>query len=145
MPILNYTTDIPVVRSIAEIQALLAKKGARSITQEYEGANVHALSFTMNVGKALVRFSLPVNVAGVLQAMQKDRAKGTSPEQAARCAWRILKDWIEAQMALIESGQAQTEQVFMPYAQHENGRTMFQIWQGQLQKQLTSPPSDHEQ
>lgn len=36
MPILNYTTSIAAHRSVAEVQKLLALKGARSISIEYD-------------------------------------------------------------------------------------------------------------
>ncbi len=34
----NYTTEIPVERTIAEIQKLLADNGARGIALEYDGS-----------------------------------------------------------------------------------------------------------
>ncbi len=136
MPILNYTTKVPIARSISEIQALLSRKGAQSITQEYEGGTVSALSFAIKVGLVVVRFALPVNTEGVLKAMTSSGVRNRSPEQAQRVAWRILKDWIEAQMALIESGQAALAQVFMPYAQQRDGRTMYELWFENNQKAL---------
>jgi hypothetical protein len=36
MPILNYTTSIAAHRSVAEVQKLLALKGARSISIDYD-------------------------------------------------------------------------------------------------------------
>jgi hypothetical protein len=49
-------------------------------------------------------------------------------EQAEWVSWRILKDWVEAQMALVESGQAEAAQVFMPYATRQDGQTMWQAY-----------------
>ena len=43
-----------------------------------------------------------------------------------RVAWRILKDWVEAQLALIETGMVSVEQVFLPYCQSGNGETLFE-------------------
>jgi hypothetical protein len=40
--------------------------------------------------------------------------------------WRILKDWTEAQLALIETGMVSVEQIFLPFAQSENGETLFE-------------------
>jgi hypothetical protein len=38
-----------------------------------------------------------------------------------------VKDWVEAQMALVEAGQAEVAEVFMPYAiDQSSGMTMFQ-------------------
>lgn len=37
----------------------------------------------------------------------------------------IMKDWLEAQLALVRAGMADVEQVFLPYAQNERGETVF--------------------
>jgi hypothetical protein len=47
-------------------------------------------------------------------------------EQAARIAWRIVKDWVEAQLAIIEAEMASRPEVFLPYAQTNTGETIFQ-------------------
>ena len=36
-------------------------------------------------------------------------------EQVYRTAWRIIKDWVEAQLALLETEMVHFEEVFMPY------------------------------
>lgn len=33
-----------------------------------------------------------------------------------RTSWRIIKDWVEAQMAITEAGLADVAEVFLPYA-----------------------------
>lgn len=38
-----------------------------------------------------------------------------TPAQAARVAWRIAKDWLEAQSALIDAQLATLDEVMMPY------------------------------
>jgi hypothetical protein len=42
-------------------------------------------------------------------------------------AWRIVKDWVEVQLALIESGQATLPQLFLPHAVRADGRTLFEV------------------
>ena len=151
MPILNYTTSVDSPKTISQIIGMLARKGARSITQDFMGdGRVKAISFVLNVGGLPVRFLLPANTAGVHGVLQKeepynsyrkcrpDQYAAKQREQAERIAWRILKDWIEAQMALIESGQAEAAQVFMPYAQNVDGSTMYELWVDSNQKKLTA-------
>jgi hypothetical protein len=41
-------------------------------------------------------------------------------------AWRITKDWVEAQLAIIESQMVTTAQVFLPYAVTSNGQTLYE-------------------
>jgi len=67
---------------------------------------------------------LPCNFDGVFKALANEYAE--SRAQARRVAWRIVKNWIEAQMALIEAGQASLIQVFLPYAVTQDGPTMFE-------------------
>lgn len=143
MPILNYTTAVPLENTLSAITTLLVKKGARSINQEYDAkGRITGLAFVMPVGGLPVRFLLPNRVEGVYQVMLNDpgrrRAHRGRPtmEQAERVSWRILKDWVEAQLALIESGQAEMGQVFMPYATQQDGRTMYELWFESNRKQL---------
>ena len=56
-----------------------------------------------------------------------------SPGQAERTAWRNVRDWIIAQMAIIEAGQVEMEEVFLPYLTDRQGRTLYELYQsGQL-------------
>ena len=47
-------------------------------------------------------------------------------EQARRTAWRITKDWVDAQLAIIETKMVTTAQVFLPYAVTNDGRQVYQ-------------------
>lgn len=150
MPILNYTTEVPAQQTVSFIVGMLARKGAQSITQDYFGdGRVKAMSFVLRVGVVPVRFLLPTNTEGVAGVLKKEKPFNYSRhrggietyyanqrQQAGRIAWRILKDWVEAQTALIESGQAEVAQVFMPYATEASGQTMYQVWTESAQLKL---------
>lgn len=41
-------------------------------------------------------------------------------------AWRILKDWVEVQMALLDMKMVQFEEIFMPYIEINNGQTLYE-------------------
>ena len=130
MPILNYTTKIDPHKTLGEIQRTLVAKGAQSVMVDYlPNGTPSALVFTVAVQGAPVRFRLPSNYEGVERAMR--RAKGVpyrlqTREQAVRVCWRILKDWVEAQMAIIEVGQAELSEVFLAYALNSEGQTLFE-------------------
>ncbi len=149
--IVNYSTAVAPERTVGEITSLLVRKQARSITTEFaENGDLKAISFVMVVGGLPVRFLLPANVEGVAAVLLKEEPwnyrRQSSREKyeanlrgrARWVAWRILKDWVAAQMALIESGQAQAAQVFMPYAQQSDGITMYELWVENNQKQLSA-------
>jgi hypothetical protein len=107
MPILNYTTKIDSYKTITEIQQVLAKKGARKmIVDNNENSLPIALTFTIDWHGAPLAFALPCNFEGVLRSMKKSSKVPRSlctEEQALRVGWRIIKDWVEAQMAIVES------------------------------------------
>ncbi len=128
MAILNYTTSIDSEKSISEIQKCLVKHGADKIVTDYTGLIPSAVTFSLMLNGNRVAFSLPANHVGVLKAMQKDKKVPNSKcnaEQAQRVAWRIVKDWVEAQMAIVEAQLAEMTEVFLPYAITGNGNTLF--------------------
>ncbi len=129
MGLLNYTTSISGEKTVSEIQSKLAKSGAHQILHEYDGfGNVSALSFRINTKFGNMAFRLPANISAVEAVLRKQfrRGKYATTEQATRVGWRILKDWVEAQLALIETGMVTIEQVFLPYAQNESGQTIYE-------------------
>lgn len=132
MAILNYSTSISTDKTYAEIQAKLVKAKASAVMAEFDGSGVLShVAFRLDTPQGNIAFRLPANVDGVFAALMKaqiPKAKKTK-EQAARVAWRIIKDWVEAQVAIIEAGMATTSEVFLPYAQTENGQTVYQRFQ----------------
>lgn len=140
MPILNYTTKIEAVRTVGELQQLLASHGCEKVTIDYRDRQPVALTFVARGPAGLLAFALPCNWEGVQKVLQKQRVESRyrSPEQAIRVAWRIIKVWVEAQLALIEAGQATTQEVFLPYAVTKSGSTLYQeIAAGNTQLLLT--------
>lgn len=120
MPLLNYTTKIEAAKTARQIVDILAKHRATNIMMDYDGrGNVTGLKWRVDRDPAPVAFALPVNVEAVYQILTKQRVNlndgGRRRKQAERTAWRNIKDWVEAQMALLESGQAEIEQIFLPY------------------------------
>jgi hypothetical protein len=126
MAILNYTTKIPVSRTLAEIHKKLANAGAIGILTDYENKEPCGITFCMDTPHGKVYFKLPASIRGVSAALSRDKQYRDEPH-AARVAWRILKDWIEAQLAIIEAGMAELSQVFLPYAQTKTGETVYEI------------------
>lgn len=129
MALKNYTTTIAVEKTIAEIQSMLAKAGASRIMTEYDDTgNIVALSFQLKLGDDYVAFNLPTDWRPVREVLLKQRVVPAhrAEEQARRTAWRITKDWIDAQLAIIETKMVTTAQVFLPYAVTPSGDTLYQ-------------------
>jgi len=137
----NYTTEVPVERTISEIQKILTKARASAIMTEYgPDALPSALTFRVNVGGTDINFSLPVKVSGVSAALKRD-GEYRDAAHARRVAWRIVKDWCDSQMALIDAGQADLAQVFLPYARMNTGETVYEKFKTKGFLQITGPQS----
>lgn len=135
MPILNYTTEVPAAKSIAEIQKILLAHKAAAIMTEYEDDGTpHALSFKIKgTNGEVLPFKLPANAEAVYQhllglrvnTVWQEEVKAKIRKQAERTAWRIIKDWVEAQMAVIDTKMVPLAQVFMPYLMVDSKRTLY--------------------
>lgn len=118
MPILNFSTKIDAWKTVNEIQQILAKHKITHFSIKNEGSFPVGLSFTIDYNGVPLNFLLPSNYKGVLHCLKNDRKvpqRSKNEEQALRTSWRIVKDWVEAQLAMVESNLAPIQEVFMPY------------------------------
>ena len=109
MAILNYTTTVAVDRTVLKIQKKLAGFGAESVTVDYDDVGAAALAFRLSVtlpsGEARsVDFRLPADFSGVQAAIDnaKVEKRYRKPEHVRKVAWRIVEDWLSAQLALLD-------------------------------------------
>jgi hypothetical protein len=136
---LNYTTKIPARRTASECADLLAEAGAGSVALDYTDREPSALMFMLDTPAGRQRFAMPVNVEGMRAVLAKMLAE--SPPHASRAelnrlastaharavAWRVVRDWLAAQLAIIAAGMATLDQVMLPYLAVE-GRTLYELF-----------------
>ncbi len=128
MPLLNYTTKVDVYVTLGAIQGQLVKHGAKKILQDYDdNGRITALSFMIDTPAGLRGIRLPANVDAVFRVLRDQKVK-CDREQAERVAWRIVKDWVEAQMAILESEMVQMDEIFLPYMVNNSGQTLFEAY-----------------
>lgn len=135
MPLIKYTTQIPAKQTIGEIIAILCESKAKSVSQQMSDGQVVGLDFTISTRHGDVTFRLPADCKKAAAVMQQQAKAGLIPrrlandaEQARRVAWRIVHQWVEAQLAMIHIGLAQPEQVFLPYAiDKATDRTVYEV------------------
>lgn len=131
---LNYTTTIDAFKTVSEIEKILVGHKAKSVLKNYtQDGRIESLSFIVDIPTGQVPIRLPVDVGSVLQILKQEKKASprkqikATEEQAERVAWRILKDWVEAQMALVEIEMVKMEEVFLPYMViDESGKTIFE-------------------
>jgi len=129
----NFSTGVGVSQTIAEIEKILLAIGAESIVKQYHGdSRVKSIAFQIQINEEKKGFMLPANVENVITIFKIYQAEWHLPkdefklkEQAERVAWRIIKDWLHAQLSLIQVGQAQPEQIFLPYM-WDGKRTLYE-------------------
>lgn len=131
MAILNYSTTVEAYKTVSEIENVLVKHGAKSIMKNYDGEFIIGLSFLINNGISDIPVKLPVKTEECLKILENEKKKGAknikaTKEQAERVAWRILKDWVEVQMALLDIQMVKFEEIFLPYIETKGGKTVFE-------------------
>lgn len=127
----NYSTEVSAERSISEIEKILTSFGAEAIIKQYTAdGKVRSLSFRIKDDA----FKLPANLNGVKEVLYSGRrayygrnSMKNREETAYRVSWRIIKDWIHAQLSLITSGQAHAQEIFFPYM-YDGKRTLYQAY-----------------
>lgn len=140
MAVLNYSTKIAATKTVGEMQTALAKAGASRITVDYDEASPSALSFMLVTPHGPRHFTLPVNVEAMRALLISEdragrirsgtRAERTSREQAERVAWRVMKDWLLAQLSLVATEMVGMDQVMLPYLQIDSsGKTLYANYQ----------------
>lgn len=117
------------------IQKCLASHGAKKLMFDYnDDGKIDALSFAMDVDGKTIGFKLPARIENVSRVMYghllSELGAGNRGDerrdQVYRTAWANIRDWVEAQMALIDTRMAKVEEVFLPYMTAKNGKTLFE-------------------
>jgi hypothetical protein len=140
MALLNYTTTVPVTTTISHVQRLLVSAGANQILTEF-GAKGEptGIAFSIVTPAGPRHFALPINAEAVYAVLRRERVppRYRTIEHANRVAWRILKDWVEAQLAILKTEMVTLDQVMLPYMRGDDGRTVYQMY---VDQQFALPP-----
>jgi len=129
VPIANYSTSIEAIKTVGEIQGILVAHGAKAILMNYTDEGIlESLSFIVSTPYGDMPIKLPVDAKAVLKVLERQRVPGrySTHAQAVRVAWRIVKDWVRAQMAILETEMVRMEQIFLPYMITKDERTLYE-------------------
>ncbi len=131
----NYTSSVPAARSIAWIEAKLVQHKANMVVKIYspEGT-VESIVFEVRVNETPLTFRLPAQIGACKKTLLDGLGRRARPEtrdkiknQAERTAWKIVADWVDAQMAMIDLSQVDLLEVFLPYVYDRNrNQTYYQ-------------------
>lgn len=135
------TTKITPDKTVAEIQQLLAQRGAKRMLIEYDNGEIKAVSFILEFLGKEIPFRLPNRWEGCLSAMEKHKKTPRhlcNPAQAKRTAWRIILRWLLSQFAFIDSQMVKTIEVLFPYIQHGE-ITLYEMMEKEHFRMLPNP------
>lgn len=127
----NYTSGWTVNKSLNEIQNMLASKGAEKMMIDYKDGEPIGMTFAIKTPKGIMPVALPArieNVSAVMFGASLRQLNQRDLEQVKRTSWKNLHDWVDAQLALLETEMVKIEEIFLPYAVF-NGRTVFEHFQ----------------
>lgn len=127
-PVLNHTTSVGTERTVAEVHRMLADSGAAHVVTQYSGGLPVGVTIVLGAGSGSRAFRLPVRPEAMGRLLRREweagRIRSTprggreallSNAHAHRVAWRVVRDWLAAQLAIVAAEQAELEQVLLPY------------------------------
>ncbi len=137
MPIANYTITVPVQNSVNEIQRILVAHHAKSVMIDYDGAGEPVgVSFLVPTQNGDLAFRLPANIDACHKVLDRQVRSFITHERASRVGWRILRDWVRAQMAIPETEMVSLEEVMLPYMRVRGGKTLYGVMQAKQSLQI---------
>ena len=138
MALKNYRTEVAPEKTAAEILLRLTRYGAREVTQEFDGdGQLAGLHFAIETKHGRQSFRLPARWQSVQALLKQQLADGvtglgprhTTAAHARAVAWRLLRDWIDVQLALIDVGMVAMEEAMLPYMiLPETGETLYEAF-----------------
>lgn len=121
----NYASTSALPNIFSAIKKTLSTHGAGQIIEDYKDGRIVAISFVVNTKKGPMGVRLPARFEKV-SAIFDQQGYRYKEDQPYRTAWATIRDWVDAQMALIDWEMVKVEEVFLPYAVGQDGRTLFE-------------------
>jgi len=129
MALKNYESKSAMPNIFAAIEKTLSTHGAKQIIRDYDDqGKIISISFLINTKKGPLGIKLPARFDRVEQIFKEQDIR-YKPDQPYRTAWATLRDWVDAQMALVDWEMVKPEEVFLPYAVTPSGETYFEYIQ----------------
>jgi hypothetical protein len=148
MPIRNYTSSVAAHLSCARIEQKLVEAGAQHITKQYADKKLIGFMFDLPHEGKQFPVMLPVRSEKVYEILYDELPHSTSSQieklhaQAERTAWKLMYDWVDLQLTLIQLNQVQALEVFMPFIVYNmhTKQTLFEHAIESNFKMLPEPP-----
>lgn len=145
MNVKNYTSSVPVIRSINHIEDKLIAVGATHIAKSYKEGKPDGILFQIEKNNKPISFKLPAKLDQVkehfLKRYSKKRLTKTQYEnitlQAERTAWKILSDLVDIRISYVMIEGADFVEMFLPDA-FDGKYTFYEKLKGSGFKELSA-------
>ena len=148
---LNWTTKIKARVTAQECVGMLVDHGAERAGLVVKDKRPVGVEFQIDTRWGLRHYALPVDVDANQALLRKALNEGRidpgggrtrsfliGREHAEDVAWRVMRDWLEVQISMIESGLASMERLLLSWQLVSPGQDMFDALDEQ---QLQLPPA----
>ncbi len=126
MSLKNYESRSPLPNIFSAIEKTLSTHGAKQIIRDYDKqGRIISISFVVETSKGVMGIKLPARFDKVEQIFNEQGIR-YKEDQPYRTAWATIRDWVDAQMALIDWEMVKPEEVFLPYGITKDGQTYFE-------------------
>lgn len=129
----NYTSTVPATKSVSYIESKLVSYGAKNILKLYKDKKLEGIAFIVEVNGKELPFRVPARIEKIEELFKRrltrrryhEATLKNIKEQAERTAWKLLSDWVDVQMSLIELDQVEFLEVFLPFVYDPTKEQIF--------------------
>ncbi len=134
MALKNTYSQTPAENSIRLIEKGLVKAGAAGMQYQYDQGRISAMRFVLDMQGKKVGFALPVDWRSFQAVLKRENiGKWKDEDYCYRVAWACIKDWVLAQLALLETQMVELPQIFLPFAIGKDDITLYdQVKEGKF-------------
>lgn len=130
------STDVPVSRSVKQIEALCKKYGGWQIEVRYVDGEIESIRFLMQTKRGVIPILIRAPSEPVFQVLRKHRPRGQAAKQrklAKRIAWRHMRDLTEQRLLSAFLQVEDPAEAFMAHIEQEPGVTTGQLMLEQVE------------
>ena len=126
-PLYMETTKKETEEKSAEIASMLKNYGLTKYMHDYEDGEIIGCVFGIRIDDKNVPIKLPVRWEALWIMAQNGQTRYIKDEaQARRVAWRQVHRWIQAQLAMVDTGSVEMAEIFLPYMIVKGNKTLYE-------------------
>lgn len=123
----NYTSSTSVSNIVSAIQKILLQFGATGIGFEYSNNGlITGIMFKIEDKDGNSRAVKVPSQWEKCKEVLVQQGYYKSDEQAYRTALANIRDWLDAQLALLQTDMVEFRQIFLPYMTNMQGQTVYE-------------------